>query len=163
MDGGAAEPSTGHQFMPAFCLAASLLSFWSGSCPPPPKVAPFPPVPTAGGCGVPPCPSWCPPWILHEVNHGSERRSRPALGAPPCRWPWPAWLGGWRPLPGACWDEKHILCNGLVSPAPLPRCPAGQAGLPWPPSLAILGVARGRGCFLWLCVFVVRFKKKKGN
>lgn len=113
------------------------------------------------------CPPQYPSWILHDVNHGSEL-FLPSLTAPPCAHPVPArpGAGQWGEAgrqPARC-SEKHRLqwthfFSSLLSP--FPTRPGWAASCPPPPSLAILGVARGCGCFLWLCVFVVRVLKRE--
>lgn len=59
--------------------------------------------------------------------------------------------------------EAQIAMDSFFSlssqPLPYPARP-GCLLLP-PPHPAILGVVRGCGCFLWLCVFVVRVLKRE--
>lgn len=114
----------------------------------------------------PTAPSQYPPWILHDVNYGFEL-FLPLLASPALRPP--GACQAWGVQPGRPWGEagsqpasRSTDCNGLLSllpshPLPYPARP----GCLLAPSLAILGVARGCGCFSWLCVFVVRVKKGK--
>jgi hypothetical protein len=114
-----------------------------------------------------PCPLLVPTWILHDVNHGFELflplPDSPALCPPgACQaggWPGrPVGPGGLLPAPAGVRSTDSAMDSVFLLPGPLPTRPGRAA--PCSPSLAILGVARGCGCFLWLCVFVVRVLKK---
>lgn len=63
-------------------------------------------------------------------------------------------------MPGACWDEKHRLCNWTSFPPPPALIPTGQAGLPPAPLAGHFGGSEGEWLFLVVVCLLFGFKKK---
>lgn len=154
--------STGHQSVPASCLAAPSPSFWNCSCPTfLSQVGTIPPSAQGRWVWCPPLsPSWCPPWILHDVNHGFEFYSCPLPESPtlptPCL-PWPRALlpplppvGQAGPCPAPA-GMRSTDCTGLAFPPPSALIPTGQAGLPPARLAGYFGGSEG----VWLFLVVV--------
>lgn len=69
-EGALLSESTGHQSIPVSCLATPPPSFGAATTPLPlPRWAPFPTLAQGRWVWCPPfIPSWCPLWILHDVE-----------------------------------------------------------------------------------------------
>nr|KAF6410568.1 hypothetical protein HJG63_009079 [Rousettus aegyptiacus] len=110
VEGALLGASTGHQSMPASCLAAPPPSVWNCSCPTsPPQVGTTPPSrPGRAGVVSTPRPLLVPLWILHDVNHGFELCSCPLPESPT--------------LPSPCLPrpQRHLAPVGQAGPCPAP-------------------------------------------